>query len=343
MVLGTAVLDAASSASSGSLISGRLSARPEARLGQLLGQLESLAVQQRDVSFNTRELAMAPEDGALVVGRTERFGLREHAFAQLATKLQIPAHYLRRCEPELRAENVNRWLREQDREVFLRLEGGEVRAVLSPSYRPINHLDILRWLEQRLGNVAVRYELTEAYLDLQVVRDGPVNLPAQSRDPLHRGVHLRNSEIGAARVSVSAMVYRTICLNGLILGGGQWGYERRHIGKAELPEEVRGAFDKAFELSAQATTAFAGTRGIMVSEPAKVLAKLAERYELVEDEAAALRVAFNVEPGESLYAVVNAITRAGNSEHLPLPSRHKLQTLGGRIVDLVASGKRWLD
>lgn len=343
MVLGTAVLDAASSASSGNLISGRLSARPDARLGQLLGQLEALAVQQRDIAVNTRELAMAPEDSALVVGRAERFGLREHAFAQLATKLQIPAHYLRRCAPELRAENVNRWLREADRDVMLRFEGGEVRGVLSGAYRAINHQDILGWLESRLGeNTPVRYELTEGYLDLQVVGPAEAGMPEARRDPLHRGLHLRNSEVGLARVNISALVYRTICLNGLVMGAGRWAYQRRHVGKAEIADQVREAFDHAIELSAQAVTAFAGTRGIQVKEPEKALDRIVTRYELAEDEGAAIHRAWQVEPGKTLFAVINALTRAGNDNALALESRHKLQTLGGRLTDLSATG-RWID
>lgn len=161
-------------------IMGRLSVRPEPKLSELRERLSGLARDQRDVVISTRELAMAPVDGALMVGGNERYTLREHAFGQIAAKLAIPAHYLRRCDPDLRARNVNRWLREADRDLMLRLEGGEVRAVLSGSYRVINHADILGWLESRLGeNAAVRYELTEGYLDLQVVGDHETGLPLQ--------------------------------------------------------------------------------------------------------------------------------------------------------------------
>ncbi|MEZ5993597.1 MAG: DUF932 domain-containing protein [Planctomycetota bacterium] len=321
----------------------RLNAEPGNRIADLVTGLNRLKEQQHDIRVNTRELAMAPVDGALMVGGSERYTLREHAFGQIAAKLQIPAHYLRRCDPELRSRNVNRWLREADRDMLLRLEAGEVRAVLSDSYRTINHVDILGWLESRLGeNVAVRYELTEGYLDLQLIGDHEDSLPQARRDALHRGLHLRNSEVGLARVNISALVYRTICLNGLVMGAGRWAYTRRHVGNAEIADQVREAFDRAIDLSGQAATAFAGTRGIQVAEPVKALERIATRYELAEVEHAAVNRAYDVEPGDTLYDVINALTRAGNDTALAIDSRHKLQTLGGRLTDLSATG-RWID
>lgn len=324
-------------------ILGRLDARPAPKLGELRERLVALADDQRDVVLSTRELALAPSDGALIVGGNERYTLREHAFGQIASKLQIPAHYLRRCDPELRSRNVNRWLRETDREMLLRLEGGEVRAVLSGSYRAINHLDILGWLESRLcADTAVRYELTDGYLDLQVVGDHESGLPRARRDALHRGLHLRNSEVGLARINISALVFRTICLNGLVMGTGRWAYQRRHVGKAEIADQVREAFDRAIDLSGQAATAFAGTRGIQVAEPDKALERVISRYELTEGEGAAVKHAYEVEPGDTLYALINSLTRAGNDTTLGIDSRHKLQSLGGRLTDLSATG-RWID
>jgi hypothetical protein len=324
-------------------ILGRLSERPEPRLGELRDRLAGLAEQQRDIVVNTRELAMSPSTGSLMVGGSERLELRDHAFSQFASRLQIPAPYLRRCDPDLRSRNVNRWLREEDRDLMLRVEGSDVRAVLSSSYRTVNHLDILGWLESRLGaNTPVRFELTESYLDMQVIGRHETSLPQADRDALHRGLHLRNSEVGLARISISAMVYRTICLNGLVMGAGRWAYQRRHVGRAELSGEVRDAFDRAIDLSGQAATAFAGTRGVQVTEPVKALERIVSRYELAEEEGGAVVRAFGTEPGDTLFHVINALTRAGNDNALPVESRHKLQNLGGRLTDLSATG-RWLD
>jgi len=110
----------------------------------------------------------------------------------------------------------------------------------------------------------------------------------------------------------------------------------------ELAGEVREAFDRGIDLAGQAATAFASTRGVMVKEPEQALERIVSRYELIDDEGEAVKRAYRCEPGETLFNVINALTRAGNDDALPIESRHKLQTLGGRLNDLSATG-RWLD
>lgn len=323
----------------------RLNAVPGNRIADLVSDLAKLKDQQEDIKVNTRELAVAPADGALMVGGSERYAMREHAFGQLCAKLQVPANYARRCDAGLRAQNINRWLREDDRNLLLRIEGGEVRAVLSSTYRPINHFDVLTWLSDRLGgDVPIRYELNDQFLDLQVVREAPVHsLADRGREGLHRGLHLRNSEVGSARVQISTLVYRSICLNGLILSSGRWTYSRRHVGKADIAEQVRDAFDRAMTLAGKAADSFLGTQAIQVAEPLKVIERIASRYELTKPEHEATNRAFEIEPGETLYAVINSLTRAGNDDELALDSRHRLQELGGRLTTLASEGRRWLD
>ena len=323
----------------------RLNAVPSNRIADLVSDLARLKEQQQDIKVNTKELAVTPADGQLMVGGSQRFALREHAFGQLCAKLQVPASYARRCDVGLRAQNINRWLRQDDRDVLLRLEGGEVRAVLSATYRPINHLDVLTWLSDRLGgDVPIRFELNDHYLDLQVVREAPVHsLSDRGREGLHRGLHLRNSEVGSARVQISTLVYRSICLNGLIMAGGRWTYSRRHVGKAKIDEQVRDAFDSAITLAGKAADSFLSTQGIQVSEPLKVIERIASRYELTKPEHDAANRAFEVEPGDNLFMVINAVTRGGNDDQLSLDSRHRLQELGGRLTALASEGRRWLD
>lgn len=95
-------------------------------------------------------------------------------------------------------------------------------------------------------------------------------------------------------------------------------------------------------LSAEAASSLIGTQGIRVQQPEKALEVIAQRYELSEDESAAVQYAYTVEPGNSLYAVINSVTRAGGSSSLTLDSRHKLQSLGGILTELSSTGK-WID
>ncbi|MCC6575146.1 MAG: hypothetical protein IT462_15325 [Planctomycetes bacterium] len=319
---------------------GSLALKPALRLGELRSTLEGLAKKQEDRLIPVDKVSMNI-NGELRVNYNENYPVRDYALGQIAAKLKIPGSYLRRCDPALRSQNVARWLKDLDGQLLLRLEDGEVRAVLSDSYRPISHLQILDWLGKKLKETTpVRYELSETSMELQILRDWP---DGDRHDPLHGGLHLRNSEVGAAKVSISTLVFRQVCLNGLILGGGSWSYQRRHVGEADIVEQVNGAFVKALDMSTTAITSFRGTAGVVIKDPMAALAKVAERYELTEGEAVATRAAFNVEPAESLYGVINAVTRAGNDAALTLEARHKLQTIGGRLVELAGTGRRWLD
>ena len=53
-------------------------------------------------------------------------------------------------------------------------------------------------------------------------------------------------------------------------------------------------------------------------------------------------IAFEVEPGNTMFDLINAFTRAGNSTRLPLEDRAHLQELGGKILDGAERG-RWLN
>lgn len=71
--------------------------------------------------------------------------------------------------------------------------------------------------------------------------------------------------------------------------------------------------------------------------------RITKHYELTQAEHETVLAAHSIEPGDNLYAGVNAVTRAGNSYDLPLDSRVKLQELGGPILAAAESGSKWLN
>lgn len=316
---------------------GDLSTAPTNTIAALRNELASRAVTQEDLKISPDEIVMEPDRGFMVI-RGEDYKLSDHAFNQLANKLRIPSPYLKRCDSGLRAHNVNMWLEERETGLLIRTQGNVIRAVLSDKYRTINHLDLLNWLTDEISDdTEVRYELNGQYMDLQVVAGNNLNPRA-----LRSGMYLRNSEVGSATVSIGALVFRTICLNGLVMSGGKWSFNRRHVGKIDLISTVRNAFSTAIEMAKKARDDFNGLRSITAPEPDKVLAKIASSYDFTADEITAMNRAFSVEPEDTMFGVINALTRAGNDTKLTLDSRHTMQKTGGRVTELIATGK-WLD
>jgi hypothetical protein len=317
---------------------GNLRAAPNHRLGEVVEVLRNRASGFHDEIVDVRDVSMSPDDGALHVGR-EATELQPWALSQLGSKLGIPGNYLAKCEPEIRAQNVNHWLSKESGKLLLRMDGNEVRAVLSTRYQSVSNEDLALSLAQTLPeDRPVRFELTETHFELQIIGESGMQV-----DLLHRGLHLTNSEVGAASVSLSALIYRTVCLNGLIMGHGMFTFARRHIGRVDLNEVVQGEVTRLLDASGEAAGQFQNTLNVRMPDQFKALERVVERYELNKEQAQAMQLAFNAEPGETLFHTINAVTRAGNDEALSLDHRRQLQETGGRLLTLASEGRRWLD
>jgi len=298
---------------------------------------------QHDFVSRADQLYVDDKSGCLVARQAgyREFHLRNLALNQLAARLGVPGQYLQKCPSELVAENINHWLAEQpDRQFLVRCDGDDARAVLSSRYSPVDHELLLSWVNESVGRDAqVRYELTEEQLVLQLVNrreHGTVH------DRLHTGVNIRNSEVGLSCVEVSGLVYRTICLNGLILSGRS-DYRRRHIGDTSLREEVRRAVMQTGEAARVGVSMFEGTQSVRVPDMDALFERVISRHDLTKRQGTAIREASGVEPGGTLYAAINAITRAGNDIRLDLEARRQLQGLGGSILEAAERGARWLN
>jgi hypothetical protein len=143
-------------------------------------------------------------------------------------------------------------------------------------------------------------------------------------------------------MEVCALVFRTICLNGLILGASEGVVlRRRHV--TEPVARFSLAAERAIEGGSCLPRRFADTKLIRVPDVETVFERISQHYKLDEAEMEAVWRAWAIEPGESLYNVVNSLTRAGNDRGLGIQSRERRQELGGRIMSLVSKGRRWID
>jgi phosphatidylserine decarboxylase len=61
------------------------------------------------------------------------------------------------------------------------------------------------------------------------------------------------------------------------------------------------------------------------------------RFGLNQDETKLVQQAFYLEPGETLFYVINAFTRAAQDKSLQPADAYKLEKTGGQILNLVKS------
>lgn len=152
----------------------------------------------------------------------EPLDIQTTAHRQISTYLDIPIKYyekMRQNDPELLADNVNRWLqRIQPARRMLRTLDGHARAFLSSRYRRIDHYDVAGITAPVVGGLpGVQFEsceLTEDYMYLKAVNPR-LQDEVRPGDVVQAGVVISNSETGLGAVSVCPLIYRLVCTNGM--------------------------------------------------------------------------------------------------------------------------------
>ncbi len=175
---------------------------------------------------------------------TGTFGIRDIAHNQIAEHVKVPRAYYDRMRteaPTLLATNVDHWFRAHPAPQMFRILDGDARAMLSPSYQPLDNYDFagatLPILRDRKLCV-MSSDITERRLYIKAVdekfyRDVPVGY--KMGDGSHKifdtcapAVILSNSEVGFGRLVVETGVYTSACTNLCLFSKG--GMKRTHVG-----------------------------------------------------------------------------------------------------------------
>ena len=206
-------------------------------------------------------------------GRTA--ALTHWSFGQLATIAGAPANYLRTLPASIASNAINFGLQRQRRErqqLFVeRTAPWTVHAITSQRYARVHHAELAaRVLDLMVRHPAWRLPLgykdgeygaervpSGAYLGdrdmFLFLVDGNRDLEDPSdctRSGLFRGFILRNSDVGAAALTLDVFLFREVCGNHVIWGFQHVaGFRRRHIGAsieeawATSLDDVRATLD----------------------------------------------------------------------------------------------------
>ena len=72
-----------------------------------------------------------------------------------------------------------------------------------------------------------------------------------------------------------------------------------------------------------------------VADPAATLESFNRQFQLTRKEAEAVGRGWEAEPGNTMFSVINAYTRAAQDKELTGEERHRLERVGGQILALV--------
>src|SRR5258708_17920368 len=201
---------------------------------------------------------MEGDEDDLVQG--ERWGrtaaLTHWSFGQLATIASAPPNYLRTLPAEIASSAINygsqRFRREQQQLFVEDTAPWPVHAITSPRYARVHHhelaarvLDLMaghpEWhlpLGYKDGEFRAERVPSGAYLGdrdmFLFLVDGNRDLDDptdRTHAGLFRGFILRNSDVGAAALTLDMFLFRMVCGNHLIWGFQHVaGFRRRHVG-----------------------------------------------------------------------------------------------------------------
>lgn len=355
-------------------------------LGQLAAEIERQAQAKKDyiaprakmqLQVLDRDNAKFPVLALLNGNGGKQFGINEIAHDQLATRLEIPRNYydrMRTKAPALLAGNVNHWLQnhEGEKSLMVRTLDGDVRALLSDRYRPLDNHDLAEAvlpIIQEHELYIVSCELTERKLyikafDKRIHRD----IERKGSDPAHTFLNdvvypaltISNSEVGCGSVSVAAGLYTGGCTNFASFSDSRM--KKYHIGGkaagsddfyallsddtkrltdqaiwAQTRDVVRSAFEiaKFEELVGRLQGA---TEQKIEGDVLGVVEVTSKRFGFTEQEKGGVLKHLIAGGDLSQYGLFNAITRT--AEDLPDYDRAtQFERFGGDVIEL--SRKDW--
>jgi hypothetical protein len=328
----------------------------------------------RDFVVPAAKLAMSADAGGGVslnlstATEGHSLSLAPIAHEQIATHLDIPRAYYDRCrasDPGLLATNVNAWLARSSDKRTVRTVGTTARAFLSDRYRALDNFDLAQCVLPILADGGLRVEsceLTERRFYLKAVNpkvQGDVGVG----DIVQAGVCISNSEVGHGSLSISPLVYKLSCKNGMIVA--DQSLRKYHTGdKRAKGQELENAIEIYSDATRQKMDAAlwsqvrdltsaalndalfqqivakmrAAKEGTTVKHPEVAVEVLRSRFTLTEKEGSDILAHLCAGGDLSRFGVLNAVTRMAQDVE-SYDRSTDLEKLGGTILDMAA--KDW--
>jgi len=324
------------------------------KLQALIEELERQIPLKWDKRINSSglEMTLFDDDLRFKINGGGSFPITKPCHAQIAEKLEIPLRYYHKMEdeaPELLAENVNTWLKNKEKDFFIRGLGDSVRAFLSDRYRVIDHLDVLYCSLNELQVHEAEIEncyLSEIEMNIKVKSQKLQDFVRHRDDLIVGGLLFTNSETGHKALRVEPRLFRVQCSNGMIIE--EFVTREIHLGNAdELYDEMiylslRRSIRELFSRFGEIVLLLRESTEVKIKNPQKVINNVVDQYKLSEAQKENILMAFGAEPEYDKYGIANAITQAAQKEETWEKSI-ELERIGGNLISLPIEEFKSLD
>lgn len=337
-------------------------------LQELAMKIEGTRGAKRDLVADTRHLRMdlvpANDDGPAsprLLVKDEPFDILSLAHGQIANRIGIPNKYydrMRQEAPALLADNVNHWFANQPERRMVRTIRSSTRAFLSDRYQRIENEEIAGAALPVLAEMGVQIQSTEItdrrmYIHFTFPR---VQAEVRVGDVVQAGGVISNSEVGLGSVSVTGLLWRLICLNGMKTTDA---FRKYHVGRqvaddGEMEQiawadDTRQADDRAillkvrdmvravadesrFRSNVRKMTELA-TDAKITGNPTEAIEVLSQKIILLEEEKGGILRSLIEGADLSAWGLLNAVTAQAHTAR-SYDRAVELEEAGGRLLEL---------
>ena len=320
------------------------------------------ALLRDDIISSMQDFFVIDGNQAVLNGRV--YDMTESFHNNLARKFDIPIHYYRRIkneEPKLFEKTINTLNKNSNPQMFRKYKvkkkfrlkniingqsSGNLRALLSDRYKIIDNKEILKHLEPKFDKK--NFVLLSGYEDENVmsckIRFSNLIGSVRQGDTVYGGIYLRNSEVGRSSLTISALIYRLVCTNGLMIPNTETIYNTFHLGAKNpinytpnyiVPTSALDNIDLVINhlLSKNLFKDKLESLKHTTTQPIKKVKydKIKEFYATTDDEQEMIKQEFETENDFTLYGLIQAFTSTARKIKNIQRSLY-LEKIGGRLI-----------
>lgn len=201
--------------------------------------IQSLCVDYNVSNVTDRNMRLHADNGRLIYcpddGSTRSSEMSRYAMSQLCNKLGVPVRYLEKCFDagliDLAADNVNAWLQDYNKNLFIREHDDKIRGILSDRYMTLdtpNIMEVISSVVDSSDYSTKGYFMSPERFHARIVQNNMMNIAGED---LFAGIQIDSSDVGRSTLLVRFMIYKQVCTNGLCISRGSGVlFEQRHIG-----------------------------------------------------------------------------------------------------------------
>lgn len=293
----------------------------------------------KTVDFENMRVVPDPRGLRLIAGDESLGVFGTAALEQLSIHTQFPPNFVAKLNPGLQAAVVNdRLEKHRDQTMQVISEDDQVSNIFSNWHEVVSHADIAQYAFDRLSDLVGEVNIIRATQDvnglrLRLMTTREMAVTPAVGDVLRFGIDIEHRY--GQLLSLSAFVERLHCLNGMTVETGAFKWQQRLGGTRAhqlnwLEEGLIGALEAYTALVTRAqimaATQFSG-------DAHSVLRDRAARLNIAPSQMGAVVTAFDEEPGNTEWHLLNAVTRfATHSETVSAVDRRRFQRSAGNWV-----------